>query len=558
MAESTPRFSVVIPTYQRRDVVTLSVAALARQEYDGGFEVVVVVDGSTDGTAGALRSLELPFRLTVLEQPNRGAAVARNRGAAVVRGELLLLLDDDMEAHPRLLAEHDRSHHAGADVVVGHLPLHPASPPTFLTQAVEHWTEKRKRRLSVPGAVLGLDDLLSGQCSLPTRLFHRLGGFDPDFTRNGAFGDEDLDFGARLLAQGCRIVFNPHAISWQRYVVQPGNYLRQYRQAGRADVVFSRKHPHSAAALFATHRPDEFINRCLWRPLVAIPGVGRGVAALVRGTAIAFARAFPRSGRLGRAFFKVVDLQYWLGVEEGGGVPRARPVLVLAYHAIADLRGAGILEPYGVPPSMFRRQLGLLERLGFTLISPDEFLRYLNGNAGLPRRPVLLTFDDCHESLLHAALPALQERGARALAFAVSGQIGGSNVWDQARGAPRLRLLDGAGLRVLAEGGVEIGSHSRNHPQLPRLPELALSDEIGGSADDLEGTGLPRPRMFAYPHGEHDPRVRMAVADARMVAAFTIESGRMKRGADPFQIPRLEILRRDRGVRFLWKLFVPS
>ena len=179
--------------------------------------------------------------------------------------------------------------------------------------------------------MLGVNDLLSGQCSLPAQLFRRLGGFDLDFTRNGAFGDEDLDFGTRLLGQGCRIVFNAGAISWQRYVVTPRAYLRQYRQAGRADVVFARKHPQLAPALFATHRPDDPVNRYLCRPLAAVPGLGRGVAALARGGVIALARLFPRSGRLERMFVRVVDLQYWKGVHEGGRDPpspaRAHPRL---------------------------------------------------------------------------------------------------------------------------------------------------------------------------------------------------------------------------------------
>src|SRR6266487_2852993 len=134
--EVSLRFSIVIPTYQRRDVVLSSVHALAAQEDGGPFEVIVVVDGSTDGSADALRELETPFPLSVIEQPNRGQAEARNQGVAAARGELLLFLDDDMEAHPRLLAEHDRSHREGADVVLGHIPVHHESPPSFLAAAV--------------------------------------------------------------------------------------------------------------------------------------------------------------------------------------------------------------------------------------------------------------------------------------------------------------------------------------------------------------------------------------------------------------------------------------
>src|SRR4029077_18487233 len=123
----SPRFSVVIPTYRRRDRVLRNVRALAEQSLSD-FEAIVVDDGSDDGSAAALRGLETPFPLAVLEQENQGAAGARNVGARAARGEIPLFLDDDMEAAPSLLAEHDRSHLEGADLVVGDMPLHPASP----------------------------------------------------------------------------------------------------------------------------------------------------------------------------------------------------------------------------------------------------------------------------------------------------------------------------------------------------------------------------------------------------------------------------------------------
>ena len=70
------RFTVVIPTYQRREVVLASVRALRSQESSEPFEVVVVVDGSTDGTAAALQRLELPFPLTVIVFVASAAAAA--------------------------------------------------------------------------------------------------------------------------------------------------------------------------------------------------------------------------------------------------------------------------------------------------------------------------------------------------------------------------------------------------------------------------------------------------------------------------------------------------
>ncbi len=172
-------FSVMIPTYQRRDLVVGAVRALARQDLAAAFEVIVVVDGSTDGSAEALGELDCPFGLTVLEQTNQGAAAARNRGSKQAQGRLLLFLDDDMEADPRMLSEHERSHREGAELVVGHIPLHPDSPSNLLSDNVGLWTEGRKAQLSAPGTELTLHDLLTGQMSLKRETFFRRAGLTP-------------------------------------------------------------------------------------------------------------------------------------------------------------------------------------------------------------------------------------------------------------------------------------------------------------------------------------------------------------------------------------------
>ena len=91
--------------------------------------MIVVVDGSDDGTAAAVRRLRPRFPLMVVEQANAGPAAARNRGVREASGQIVVFLDDDMDADPHLLAEHDRFHHSGYDVVFGDIPHHPASRP---------------------------------------------------------------------------------------------------------------------------------------------------------------------------------------------------------------------------------------------------------------------------------------------------------------------------------------------------------------------------------------------------------------------------------------------
>lgn len=538
------RFSVVIPTYQRREVVLASVCALAEQRFSDRFEVIVVVDGSVDGSVEALQKIDTPFPLTVINQPNQGAAAARNKGAAAAKGEIVLFLDDDMEAHPQMLAEHDRSHQEGADVVLGHLPLHPESPSNFLSAGVGAWAERRLQRLSESGASLTLSDLLTGQISIARERFYQITGFDTDFTVSGSFGNEDTDFGYRLLQQDYKIVFNPNAISWQKYVVTSRQYLRQWRQAGRADVVFVRKHPEQAPNIFIPRRAESWKDRFIYRRL----------RWLIRWFVLALIDMGALDSIKTPLFFKLRNLEYWRGVREAGGKPQPRPLRVLCYHSISDLAGDPIIKDYGIPPEQFRQQLDILNRAGFQFIDANEFLRFLQGKAGLPHRPVLLTFDDCYQDILDAALPILKERNIPAVAFAVSRRLGGTNDWDEKIGASQLQLLDADGLLKLAKGGITIGSHSRTHRMLNRIPREDLSEEIAGSVADMEAIGLDRPFLLAYPHGEYNQKVQQETQAAGLQAAFTVEPGFVQPGQEPFEIPRIEILRKDKGWKFLWKV----
>ena len=81
--------------------------------------------------------------------------------------------------------------------------------------------------------------------------------------------------------------FNERAISWQKYVVQPGQYLRQWRQAGRADVAFARKHPQQAQIVFDLNGAAKLSNRLLWRPLASCQPLTAPLMNLLRWLALA-------------------------------------------------------------------------------------------------------------------------------------------------------------------------------------------------------------------------------------------------------------------------------
>ena len=352
------RFSIVIPTYERREIVTRSVAALNDQTFRD-FEVVVVDDGSRDGTADALRALEVNFPLTVISRPNEGASVARNVGAAAASGEFLVFLDDDMEADSEMLAEQDRSLREGADMVLGHLPLHPGSPDNLLSQGVGRWAEKRRARLEGIAGELPITELNTGQMSISRANFERLGGFDPSFTQEGLYGGEDLDLGYRVGKAGLRLVFNPAAISYQYYGVDPGDYTRRTRESGRSAQQLRAKHPEltqdlHAGLVYRTRR-----SRILFGLLGRLPrSFSRPLEALAAGRV--------RDGKLDfhtyRLFFGLQTMEFQRGYRQAEKAAGSNGAVVLGYHAIADLGGEGVVADYGVPPKRFAAQLDGLPR----------------------------------------------------------------------------------------------------------------------------------------------------------------------------------------------------
>ena len=312
------RLAVVIPTYQRRQLVLSCLDALNVQESSESFEVIVVVDGSTDGTAATVLERRWRFPIHVLEQPNQGQAVARNRGAAASTADIILFLDDDMESAPGLIAAHLDAYRSGADAVTGAMFLHPSSPTTILSEEVGRWGVELAERCSRPGHQLGPDDIFSGHLSIRRELLQILGGFDTRFTSRGTFGNEDVDLSYRLVAGEHSVVFRRDAIAYQRFIVEAAEHLRRWRQVGEADVTLARLHPDldrtlRAASLRTLPRSP------LARMALAAPDVISAVVAPLRWFTCHLVDRGVRDPLTKRVFWRLHTIAYWSGVARAGG-----------------------------------------------------------------------------------------------------------------------------------------------------------------------------------------------------------------------------------------------
>lgn len=225
---------------------------------------------------------------------------------------------------------------------------------------------------------------------------------------------------------------------------------------------------------------------------------------------------------------------------------------ILMYHQIGEpgLRGT----PYRgltVHPRDFRRQMTSLRLLGYRGLSMAQLMPYLRGEK---RGKVFgITFDDGYQNVLDHAVPILEACGFHATNYFVVRQLGGSNVWDRDEGVPASALMDTSGLRDWVAAGHETGSHTLNHPVLPRLsPELA-ANEIRDSRDALEQIIGAPVRAFCYPYGKFTPGLADCVREAGYETATTTARGLARLGDDFFALPRIAVMRSTLLVRFLQK-----
>jgi glycosyltransferase involved in cell wall biosynthesis len=308
--------SLVVSTFQRREILSRSLPSVLGQDLETGrFEAIVVVDGSTDGTVEML-SRERDPALRVLTQENRGLAAARNRGAREARGRVVLFLDDDAHASPGLARAHLDRHAGGLErVVLGPFPLLPSARRSFLADGVGRWADDLAARLSSPGYKPRFTDCCFANASLPRALWERTGGFNETFRR---FGNEDYDYGLRLLAAGTDLTFEPRAIAWQDYRKSYATWCREWRDIGRADLELSRLHPEVAPEMAFSRLASLHPARRACCSLGLQGSLAAGLAIAPIRIAVSLAdKLGMRGALLDRVKWLPADYQYGLGVREG-------------------------------------------------------------------------------------------------------------------------------------------------------------------------------------------------------------------------------------------------
>ncbi len=234
------KLSVIIPTHNRAKTLLQALEALAAQTFSKSeFEVIVVADGCTDNTVEMVRSYQAPYRLQIFEQDGRGAAAARNSGAAIANGAILLFLDDDVTASPLLVETHVKAHQLAANrVVIGYLPPIMKGRNGFFRKKLEEWWWEVYQHMQLRADRLSYRDLLSGNFSVSTQLFHLVGGFNTSFKCQ-----EDYELGVRLVQADAQLSFARDALGYHNEIADLKRWLYRKYSEGKVAVQFCREYP---------------------------------------------------------------------------------------------------------------------------------------------------------------------------------------------------------------------------------------------------------------------------------------------------------------------------
>jgi len=294
-----PRVSVVIPVYNKLELTQMCLESLARDETAASREIIVVDNGSTDGTTAWLQQQEAAGKLqAVINSRNGGFAAGCNRGAEEAIGQCILFLNNDMEVTPGWLdplvttLDHDPT--VG---IVGAKLLFPDQRIQHAGVALVECVEERgpvlkgdhihyRKPADHPAAGIAQQlQIVTGAClAIRNELFRELGGFDEGYWN----GNEDVDLCLKAGQRGWKVVYRPESVvihyesqsgpeRWSR--VQPNieRFNAIWRDTGRPDFTVARDGavaatPHHAIRPYVGPRyePSDRASASTATPVVSV------------------------------------------------------------------------------------------------------------------------------------------------------------------------------------------------------------------------------------------------------------------------------------------------
>jgi peptidoglycan/xylan/chitin deacetylase (PgdA/CDA1 family) len=235
----------------------------------------------------------------------------------------------------------------------------------------------------------------------------------------------------------------------------------------------------------------------------------------------------------------------------GSGDPQR--LIVLLYHRIHQDDGTKDTVGIRIFDITFRKQMEMLDRWGYVTVTFDDYRLFLEGKINLPKRSVIITFDDAYEDLYTYAFPILKDLGMKAVVFVVGDPTINTNIWDEEYG-DNFKLLSVQQILELHMAGFEIGSHTLTHPNLTSMPKEKAWEEIVRSRMQLEILLNSPVKSFSYPYGIVDEAIKLMTAKAGYTIGCAAYSGPPLFGMDHLEIRRIKVLNTTNRLLFRMQL----
>lgn len=245
------RASIIIPTFNRLRELKRVLDGIGLQNRPPGtdLEIIIVDDGSDDGTRSWLQTTAGEHGWIDLSQPNSGPAAARNRGVEAASGDLVLFLGDDTIPQPGWLMAHLEEHRlfggAGPLAVLGHTSFPADAESPFMRFINEYGAQFGYSIIEDPRSV-PFNFFYTSNVSLPRDELIRHGGFREDFP---AAAWEDIEFSYRAQRGGLSLCYQPRARTVHEHCVRPRTFCRRQRTSGLSAAIFQSLHPELTSLL---------------------------------------------------------------------------------------------------------------------------------------------------------------------------------------------------------------------------------------------------------------------------------------------------------------------